>query len=393
MSQSLDSKIQELARAAARPFYVYSSEQITRRCAELKAAFPADVEIFYSLKANSHPEVIALVRASGFRADVASKGELHVAIEAGYLGHEIEFTGPGKTLDELETAANHDVAAVVLESAQELIELERVGRRLAKKMTAHVRLNPRKKLNYAGRLIEDEPTQFGVDSVERKHFIATLATCHNVEIVGTHTHAQSQTLAAEHTVKNFEFAAEAAQEFADLSGISLSFVNLGGGIGIPYSSSQTSVDLAVVGQGMADVIKQVRTNSHFAKTVFRVEFGRAIVGEAGRFITRVLYTKTSRGQRFAITDGGFTQAQIVCGVGQLVRRNFQIRALKRERGATELITVAGPSCYGLDILATEIELPHLDPGDLLCIENVGAYGYSFSPTGFLRQQSADEYVI
>jgi diaminopimelate decarboxylase len=393
ITPTLEAEILKLSNQTTRPFYVYSIAQIRDRCEQLKAAFTEDVELFYSFKANSHPTAVALIRSCGLYADVASMGELKVALDSGYVGSQIEFTGPGKTIQELEFAVQHEVTSIVLESAQELIELERICRRVGKKISAHVRLNPDSKVNFAGRQLDGEPTQFGVDGKELDHFVETMKSCHNVAIIGTHSHAQSQTLSAEHAIQNFQFALQASTKFARLARLELAYVNIGGGLGIAYSPSQIDLDLKQLSSQFKVLLKTAKSESAFSKARFRIELGRAVVGTAGRFLTRVLYTKSSRGKRFAITDGGFTQGQIMCGVGQLIRRNFTVHVIKREKVNRELVTIAGPSCYGFDILASDIELPRLDPGDLICIDNVGAYGYSFSPVGFLRQQTADEFFI
>lgn len=377
------------------PFYLYSREQIAIRIQSLRSALPRDLEVFYSLKANSHPEVLKITRANGLKADVASVGELQVAIQAGFQGSEIEFTGPGKTSAEIK-AAIQTGATLIIESVQELLTVEQIAASIGAKALAHVRLQPTKKINHVGRTLVNEFSQFGVDEAESKLFVAALAQCQAVEIVGTHTHVQSQILNTEFAIANFREAAETAALFASKVGSYgvLKTVNLGGGLGIPYTSSDTPVSIESFGQSVRALCVELKKRPEFKDTIFQLEFGRFIVGEAGVFVTKVLYTKSVHGEKVAITDGGFTQSQIACGAGQTIRRNLPIRTLSGTSNVgEEVVTVVGPSCYGADVLARELTTVPLSPGDLVIIENVGAYGLSFSPGDFLRQRKAGEFFV
>ena len=399
-------EIRRLAERTSGPFYVYSLEAIDKRIAELKTAMPADVTMLYSFKANSHPTIVESIRKAGLQADVASNGELEVALSTGFSPKDIEFTGPGKTPDELAHAVKVGVGSIIVESVQELVALEAICKKLGTKISVQIRLNPRVKLNASGRALKNEASHFGIDEEDTLALRAAMSSCSHVNVVGTHCHTQSQFLSAQHIIENFEYALEAASRFSKETATRLHVVNLGGGFGIPYSENQTPLDLEQFRVSFIEFMEKARSRQEFQGVQFRIELGRYFTGEAGAFITRVLYTKSSRGKKFAITDGGFTQSQIACGVGQLVRRNLPIRTLATS-GQThhegpinrealtnrETISIAGPSCYGLDILAEDIELPILHPGDLVCIHNVGAYGYSFSPIEFLRQQRAHEYFI
>ena len=386
-------KIVELAKSSTQPFYVYSLRQISERCHELKAALPNDVEVFYSLKANSHAKILETIQKSGLSADVASAGELQAAIDAGFAGAKIEFTGPGKTSEELMKAVKADVHSLIVESAEELLKIDEIAEKFGKKFRVHVRVNPKSKINSAGRTIQDEPSQFGVDEENGAEFARATKACRHVTVVGMHIHSQSQILSIEHALQNVVFALKAAENFSEAMPAARAFVNLGGGVGIPYSTDQAPIDIETYGRKIGSTLTAAKLTAAFSQSKFRLEFGRLISGEAGAFVTRVLYKKVSRGKEYAITDGGFTQSQIAVGVGQLIKRNLPIRVLPNEKRETKRISIAGPSCYGIDILANDVELPKVEAGDLIVVGNVGAYGYSFSPVHFLRQQLANEFFI
>ncbi len=392
-------KIAELAKNSSQPFYVFSLAQIEERCTALRESLPHDVDLFFSLKANSHPLIVATMKKMGILADVASAGELKVALEAGFTGSEIEFTGPGKTTVELALALQNDVQSIIVESLAELQSLDRLAKASGKSAQVHVRINPKSKVNASGRLIENESSQFGIDEEGGIDFMKASKSLANVQLCGLHLHSQSHILSLDHAVANYKFGVTAAKNFANKNETLLAIVNLGGGIGVPYASGQSPIEAREFGRVISEFIATVRCSKNLAKTRFRFELGRFLCAEAGAFVTRVLYRKTSRGTSYVITDGGFTQCQIATGSGQLVRRNLPLRVISNQSAKkdfvarNELVTIAGPSCYGMDIIATKINLPEIHLGDLICVENVGAYGYSFSPKDFLRQQPANEYFI
>lgn len=387
-------EIRHLASKHDGPFYVYSLASLRQRVRELRKALPENVDLFYSFKANSHPEIIKTIRSEGLKADVASSGELEIALTSEFKGSEIEFTGPGKTRAELEAAIRAEVV-VILESAQELELLNQVAKEVGTRARATARLLPRRKINHIGRELLNDFSQFGLDEFEAQRFSKILPKCEAVDLIGTHSHVQSQILEIRFAIENFRAAAEEAINFSRLApGLPLNQVNLGGGIGIPYAASDSTVSTSELGREITRLVEELKASAELKTARFQFEFGRFFIGEAGAFATKVLYTKTSRGKRVAITDGGFTQSQIACGVGQVVRRNLPVRALtSKASSALEEITIAGPSCYGLDILAQDAKLPPLAPGDVVVIENVGAYGYTFSPQRFLRQREAAEFFV
>lgn len=391
-------EIREIAQKFGGPFYLYSRQKIADQVQSIRSQLPAELELFYSLKANSHSQILKVVRENGLKADVASLGELQAALQAGFHGSEIEFTGPGKTPHELAAAIQSGVT-LVIESTQELEAIEKIASETGRKVSAHVRLHPKKKINHAGRELISEFSQFGLDEAEFSLFASVLSKCRFASVAGVHTHVQSQILNIDFALRNYREAAETAVRFALAiqRPEALNTVNLGGGIGIPYSTQETPVPVAELGSRVRELIADLRERPEFRGTVFRFEFGRLFVGEAGAFVTKVLYTKLSSGKKVAVTDGGFTQSQIACGVGQTVRRNLPVRALtskpSNSPASHENVTIVGPSCYGLDVLAHDVSLSPLNPGDLIVIENVGAYGLSFSPTGFLLQRKAGEFFV
>lgn len=393
MSPELQSKVTTLASQTEGPFYFYSLSTIQQTWQRLQQSLPKDLEILYSAKANSHPEILKALCALGASVDVASLGELNAALSAGFAAGQIEFTGPGKTPSELWAAVELGIDALVVESIQELELIESIASRLGKQVGVSLRIHPSRFVTNSGRILDGEPSQFGIDDDQLPVIVAILKPFRHIRIRGTHTHSQSNLLSADDVIQNFTFALDAALRLQRLLGVKLETVNLGGGFGIPYIEGRTPLDLHAVGEKFKTLRQRDDIRRELGSTKFRIELGRYLVGEVGFFVTKVLYTKESQGKQYAILNGGFTQCQIACGAGQVIRRNFPVSVIQQNvRSGTRRTHLAGPSCYSQDIVASDVELPTLSPGDLVCIHNVGAYGYSFSPVGFLRQTPAAEYL-
>lgn len=406
LKEGIENQIRKYAASGPTPFYLYDLDAINRRISDLRKKLPKDVDIFYSAKANSHPQFLKQMKTSGVEIDVASGGELERAISIGFQPHQISFTGPGKRSDELARAVEYGVGAIVLESFDELKLIESHANRFGKTANLAPRLTPTQRIGHTGRLVVGEPSQFGFDESNLKELANCIDASSSVRLVGTHSHVQSQMLHHEHVLKNFEFAFETSLLFqSHLKNPNLSDhfrLCLGGGFGIPYTGSATPLDLEQLGVQFQKLIAgSPKVGPKGVKFKFAVELGRYLVGEAGYFVANLLSKKTARGAdktiTYAVADGGYSQCQIACGVGQVVRTNLPFAILKRDSGerfpGTMLVSIAGPTCHSQDLIVREALLDGIEVGDLLVVRNVGAYGKQFSPTEFLLMPEAEQHFI
>jgi diaminopimelate decarboxylase len=379
------------ARVGSTPFYAYDRSLLAARVATLRATLPAGVKLHYAMKANPMPALVQFMAGQVDGIDVASAGEMKVALDAGADPAEVSFAGPGKRDAELLQA----VAAGVLvnvESMRELPVLASASQQLGLPARVALRVNPDFELKGSGMKMGGGPKQFGVDVEVVPETLAQVGRL-GLAFEGFHLFAGSQNLRAESIceaqLKSYELALRLASHAPD----PVRFLNLGGGFGIPYFPGERRLDLAPIGANLAAL--QERARSEMPEAAFVIELGRYLVGEAGLYITRVIDRKDSRGQVYLVCDGGLNHHLSASGnFGQVVRKNYPVTVATRADAARrETASAVGPLCTPLDLLADRMELPVAEVGDLLAVFQSGAYGASASPQAFLGHAPVIEILV
>jgi diaminopimelate decarboxylase len=383
------------ARVGQTPFYAFSRSLVRARVAHLRAALPAAVQLHYAMKANPMPAVVGLMAGLVDGIDVASAGELQVALDAGADPAEISFAGPGKRDAELLQA----VAAGVLvnvESMRELPVLAQAAQTLGRGARVAIRVNPDFELKGSGMKMGGGPKQFGVD-VEQVPSLLQFAAREGLQFEGFHLYAGSQNLKAESICEAQNKSYELALRLAQQASQPVRFLNLGGGFGIPYFPGEQPLQLAPIGANLQALVERAAVELPQARLV--IELGRYLVGEAGVYVARIVDRKVSCGQVFLVSDGGLHHHLAASGnFGQVVRKNYPVMLSPGLPGralgpGTELASVVGPLCTPLDLLADKMELPVAREGDFAVVFQSGAYGASASPQRFLGHPMCAEVLV
>ena len=379
------------ARVGQTPFYAYDRQLLRQRVAGLRAALPIGVKLHYAMKANPMPAVVGLMASLVDGIDVASAGELKVALDAGACPSEVSFAGPGKRDPELRRAVASRVL-VNVESLRELAVLGAASRELGLPARVAVRVNPDFELKGSGMKMGGGPKQFGID-VEQLPGVFDRIVAEGLQFEGFHLFAGSQNLRAEAICEAQHKSYELALRLAAMAPAPVRFLNLGGGFGIPYFPGDRPLDLVPIGANLAALCERAAHDLPEAGIV--IELGRYFVGEAGVYVTRIVDRKVSRGQVFLVTDGGLNHHLSASGnFGQVIRKNYPVtignRADATER---EVASVVGPLCTPLDLLADQMELPLAQIGDLAVVFQSGAYGASASPQAFLGHAPVTEVLV
>ncbi len=384
-----------LARLAERvgqtPFFAYDRALLGARVAELRAAMPASVKLHYAMKANPMPALVAHMAALVDGIDVASAGELKVALDAGADAREISFAGPGKRDAELRQAVSAGVL-VNVESPRELAPLAAVSAALGLPARVAVRVNPDFELKGSGMKMGGGAKPFGVDVEQVPALLQAIGDA-GLAFEGFHLFAGSQNLKAEAICEAQRQSYELALRLAGHAPAAVRMLNLGGGFGIPYFPGEQRLDLAPIADNLGRLTDRAARDLPEAALV--LELGRYLVGEAGVYVCRVVDRKLSRGQLFLVTDGGLHHHLAASGhFGQVVRRNFPVAiGTRMDDAAGQAATVVGPLCTPMDVLADRMALPHAAEGDLVVVFQSGAYGRSASPQDFLSHPASVEVLV
>lgn len=384
-----------LARLAARvgrtPFYAYDRGLLNRRVAELRAALPSAVLLHYAMKANPMPALVGHMVTLVDGIDVASAGELKVALDAGANPRDISFAGPGKQDAELRQAVASGIL-VNIESFREIAPLAAASAALGLPARVAVRVNPDFELKSSGMKMGGGPKQFGVDAEEVPRLLAAVAQA-GLAFEGFHLFAGSQNLKAEAIVEAQRKSFELALRLSEAAPAPVKFLNLGGGFGIPYFPGEQRLELAPIGDNLANLADEATRRLPGAALV--IELGRFLVGEAGIYVCRVIDRKVSRGLAFLVTDGGLHHNLSASGnFGQVIRKNYPVTVGNRvDEPAGPAVSVVGPLCTPLDLLADRMVLPEAQPGDLIVVHQSGAYGASASPQAFLGHGAVTEVLV
>lgn len=372
------------------PLYVYSKRAICDRIAALKAMLPERVHLHYAVKANPMQEVVDCVADQVHGLDISSGNELKAALQSGIRAENISFAGPGKSLLELKAA----VAAGITLNVESEVEFNRIlvlCEETGQVARVALRINPDFELRASGIKTSGGPQPFGVDAEAAPELLEKMSAS-AVDFTGFHIFSGSQVLQAETLMEAHKKTFALARQLADHARVPVKTLNIGGGFGIPYFPGDAPLEVAPVVENLEGLLAEYRET--FAETQVILELGRYLVGEAGLYLARVTDRKVSRGTTYLVTDGGLHHHLAASGnFGQALRRNYPITIGNRLGESTETVTVVGPLCTPLDVLAKDMDLPKAEIGDLLVVFQSGAYGYSASPLEFLSHPRPQEILI
>jgi len=378
-----------VAAVGSTPCYLYDRGRLARRAGALRARLPDNVHLHYAMKANPMPALVCHMARLVDGLDVASAGELRLALDAGTAPEHISFAGPGKSEAELEQAVAAGIL-VNLESFREVGLLARASERLGVPARVAVRVNLPFELKASGMKMSGGARQFGVDAEVVPDLLREIAGA-GLAFEGFHMFAGSQNLRHAAIVEAQAKCYEQALAWQDLLPAPVRSLNLGGGFGIPYTPGEAPLDLEPVLANLASLSQRLEGDFPGAHIV--IELGRYLVGEAGLYVCRVVDRKVSRGQVFLVADGGMHHHLAASGnFGQVIRRNYPVE-INGGEAAREVASVVGPLCTPMDLLADRMELAQARPGDLVVVFQSGAYGRSASPRAFLGHPEVAEALV
>lgn len=367
----------ELAQEYGTPVYVTDEDRIRENYRSYQAALKKhydNVQILYAAKANGNRSIMRVLAEEGAGADVFSKGEIHLASIAGIDPKKVLFNGSSKTPQELKLAVAKDIL-VSVDSLDELNQLNAIAQKAGKKVKIAFRVNPAIEVPTHPKIATGLKTsKFGIPAEQILDAYRAALACSNLEPVGMHCHIGSQILETEPFAKAAEVMVEVAKELVGI-GVNLKFLDIGGGLGIPYHRSAD--ETAPTPEEWADVVMPVFLEGfkkYNISPAIWVEPGRFLLGDSTVLLTGVNSVKNSH-KKFVNVDAGFN---LLLRPAMYDSYHEIIVAHRADAVDTETVTVTGPICETGDIIADDRDLPTVQAGDVLVILDAGAYGFSMS---------------
>lgn len=378
-------------RVGKTPFFLYDRALVTARIQHIRRSLPQEIRLHYSVKANPMPALLQHIAILVDGLDVASSGELKVALDTVMKSDDISFAGPGKSDDDISQSVAAGVT-INLESENELERVACIGEKLGIAPQVVVRVNPNFELKSSGMKMSGGAKQFGIDAEQVPKLLGRIAVL-GLDFHGFHIFSGSQSLNSTAIIEAQTSTFELALSLAEYAQQPLRMLNIGGGFGIPYFPGDVALALLPIGENLDHNLAKFKTVCPEAKVA--IELGRYIVGEAGIYVSRIIDRKISRGEVFLICDGGMNHNLAASGnLGQVIRKNYPVAIGNKICGqARETVSIVGPLCTPLDMIAHKMEMARADIGDLVVIFQSGAYGLTASPTAFLSHPLANEILV
>jgi diaminopimelate decarboxylase len=366
-----DVGLSRIAASVGTPFYCYSSAGLERRYLDFARAFAGQhATVCYAVKANSNLAVIRSFARLGAGADVVSEGELRRALAAGVPPGRIVFSGIGKTREEMAFALEVGIHQINVESLPELEVLSEVASGTGRVAAIGIRVNPDVDARTHAKISTGKSeNKFGIDLDHAEAAFRRARELPGIDPVAVAVHIGSQLTSLDPFRVAFGRVVDLVRRLR-ADGIELSRLDLGGGLGIRYRGEEPP--------SLADYAAMVRETTGNLGLELTFEPGRALVGEAGVLVSRVVYVKDGATRRFVIQDAA---------MNDLIRPSLYDAwhdivpvTEPAPRAAIRPVDVVGPVCETGDTFATQRPLPELRPDDLLAILSAGSYGAVMSST-------------
>ncbi|MDE6947744.1 MAG: hypothetical protein K2P14_11225 [Anaeroplasmataceae bacterium] len=386
-----NNKLYEMSKKYETPLYVFDGNKIRDTYYMMRDALENRVEIFFSVKANPTLAVCQILKNAGSSIEVASKGELHLALAAGFDSQKIIFSGPGKLWSEIEFAIESDIAALIAESFEEVKLINQLAMEKEKVVNIGIRINPSYENVQKNPVVSmmGKGTQFGVDRNELNNIIPYIKKHPQLNLRCFHIYAGSQIFDCHIAIEYFKEAVKLLTNVISEYELKIDIMDFGGGFGVSYDGRKEDFDFKSFSKAALEIIDEYHLSENGRRIAF--ESGRYLVAKSGFFLTKILYKKCINGTTFLITDAGMNQNALATFREKRIRSNFIMEIISNEN-EKEIVSVAGPLCTPDDVLGRNIELNSSDSGDILCIPNSGAYGVSFSPMEFLGHPRPCEVI-
>ncbi|MEO3973591.1 type III PLP-dependent enzyme [Streptomyces sp. CAU 1734] len=390
--------VHQLVERYGSPLYLYELDDVDRAAAQLHRSLPAPSALYYSLKANPHPVLAEALRTAGCRAEVSSPGELTAALAAGFAPGDCLYTGPGKASWEIAVALAQGVHRFSVESSADYRKVARAA--AAQDTTAHclIRVNSPRLHGASGLRMTGVASPFGTDADLLIATAGQFAPRLGARVIGTHFFPLSNGSDEETVTAEITASIVQAVRLRDRAGLELQEVDLGGGFAMPYAVPGTRPLYPRLRHRVEAALDAQLPGWRAGNPEVAFESGRYLVGGSGRLVCTVKDVKRSHDRTFVVLDSGIHHLGGMSGLGRLLPMSARVTPVPRGPGPAEetpmdRVTVVGPLCTPADQFSRDLPLGTPEPGDVVEIPNVGAYGPTASLLAFLSRPVAGELIL
>ncbi|WP_341278631.1 type III PLP-dependent enzyme [Paenibacillus sp. FSL H8-0537] len=373
--------------------YLRDMDALSSHVRERVQTLPRRCKLFYAIKANSEREVLAALAEIVHGFEVASLGEIRKVREISSR-IPILFGGPGKTEEELEGAMEYGVSLVHVESGHELNKLNAIAERRGMVAPVLLRINLRGPLPQAKLAMGGKPTQFGIDEESLPEVMGQLQRLRHVRVEGFHFHSLSNNLDAEQHVRLVEYYCTLSRQWAAKYGLTLNYINAGGGIGVNYADLDRQFNWTEFVSGLEPMLGRELEPT----TTILFECGRYLTASSGYYAVEVLDIKRNHGKDYVIIRGGTHHFRLPVSWNH--SHPFERIAIEHwphsyERPALYdgTATIVGQLCTPKDVLAQDVEMKEVRVGDVLLFRYAGAYGWAISHHDFLSHPHPEHIYV
>lgn len=377
------------------PAYVYDLDELRRSHAALRQAIPPEARLYYSLKANPHPAIVAALARLGCSMEVCSPGELAAALGAGVPPADVLYTGPAKRDADVASALAAGVRWFSVDSPAGLDQADQAAARAGVAVHCLLRVNDRTPLTRQGLAMTGVASQFGADVEWVESEPERFASRPCAAVAGFHLYKGSNLDGEDALLAQFAASLDTARRLADLLEVEPRIVNLGGGFAAPFAKAGGLPALPSLAGEVAALLDAAFADwQHGAPTV-AFESGRYLAATCGSLLARVLDVKRSHDRPVVVLESGINHLGGMSGLRRVppMVPDVDAPAASPARPPLEGAILAGPLCTPLDTWATSADLPQVDRGDVVRVPNVGAYGLYASLLAFLGHPAPAEVVV
>ena len=386
----------DLVRQYGSPLYVYNLAMVRTAYQKLKHALPDPSQIYYSLKANAHPRLVAQLIALGCGCDICSTGELQTVLQCdGYNVEHMLYTGPGKTRREILFALQSGIQRFSIESLHDMIKIVECAEALSTHVELVLRINPESSIAGAGLTMSGIASQFGIDAQAIRSNRHIYQDSPYATFIGSHIYIGSNTRNIEKLLQTLILAIKQSALNAQDQGSEPLFLDLGGGFCHEFARPAELPDYTSIKAPLEATLDDFFPQWRAGKPRVIFEAGRYLTAACGSLICSVEDIKQSKGQVFVVLDTGINHLGGMAGLKRLPSIG-PVFTLSKEHETSERwenVSIVGPLCTPLDCLARLVDIPKVEVGDVLTIPNVGAYGLTASLLAFLSRDAPVEVVL